>query len=1609
MLRRVLKLNKRKKIFILTILFLMLVGLTAITATSTDNNTLIETMTINEDTNIKEVVSSYNDDIQETTIYEETINDVKTQNLKTDRIETANNYVQLSDYLTSNDYDTVTVNIGDNIQLTGNISVSLAIKNLTINGNGKTINGINKYSFLNVRYASVFINNINLTKLSYGGIYSQGNNLTLKNTNFTESTYCIDNHNSNITVINSSFIKNDCSLYLWSSNIIIDNCSFLNNRDNEAIFTTYSDITINNTKFIGNYNPNSYLNYGGAITLHYSPCLIVNSEFIDNHANSSGGAISAERNYLIIDNSSFINNSAGEYGGAINIYEDDFIFVDYINKDSYLKINNTSFYNNSATWGGALHVYNLKNNSEILNSKFNNNKASFGGAISDKAIGVYTIYNSNLIIDNADITNNTATYGGAINANGNVSITQSNLLNNKAGYGGVIDATINSNITIFESNLSNNNATYGGVIYATTNILTVTQSNFKNNNAIYGGVVHADTKSNITILQSGITNNHATDGGAIYTATDSNMTIIGSNITSNTATSSGGVITCMGGSIILKNSTVWDNCVTTSSAYVVDLGGANSINIIDNLFVNNTDNSRDMLFSNAKTGAQVDIHGNTYIDNFLEDTIIELDVSVVTDNERRSYNYDINVTLREIYNDTVHNGTLHVYINGILTDTTEVVNGCAGICFENNDLTKRENNITLEYISQGKHYQNTTTNFTVKKMVNTTLSIQAPSIMNAGDVAVINFTLVDVTNNPLGNETVCVFVDEEQVATLKTDSNGVVNYTFIALGDENVRIGGTYHTSSDSFYLSAMDAEAVINVTKIQPEIIIVAGNITPEIENNITIYLMDKSGNPIKNKTLTVNITEEGEADITATVTTDENGIAVFNFTPVNEGTLNINVTCQSDDLYHYTSASVQASKNFITTNIIVTVTPIKINQTNTISIEVLPSDGTLISGTLEIDIDGKLHNLTINNGRATYPDYKSSTAGEKVVTAIFTSSTPGYANAITSREFYVGKLPVCVAIEAVNHTAGNVTLKVSVFPENNTGSTVDGGNIVIKSIDRQNRSIIYNDTLVNGELIYLTDINEIGWYEFATVYYGNAFFLGKVNMKSIEVLPVPTSTVTFDKTALVGSNITLNASVTDIYGNPVNDGNVTFLVDGTPLYHANGTPVEAKVENGMATTEYTLPTTYNVGKHVIKAKYHGNTKYNISSDESELKVRSYSVVTVDPLEDVALDNVTFTAHVVDYQGRPVNGGYIIFKVSGKTLSYENGTQIRTPVENGIVELSYRADSNWIVDYHPDLTVEAIYSGTSIVSQNRSNTTKITIYKRNATINVNAPDDYVNGTLHINAVVRDQNGSLINEGNLIFKLNGLSLKDENNKAIITHVVNGRVHIDVKLPFTYSAKKYNLTAVYSNKIYNKATGLNTTHLKAIPTYVNATVTIKDEFTKPVVTGQIYNKFHNAILEETTFINIKFDGISYTKKVKVNNGTFNETLKGISIYKAGTHKVEITTGSNSHYQGVRKTITTTPTPKYNVNIEFINIKRNKTTTIVQAKIVDDKNKNVQKNIKITIKLNGKSFLINQSVINGNIDVLVDTSTLKNRNYTLELVSGANTYYNAGKGMIELPKY
>ena len=125
-----------------------------VTTTSNDNvdtSTTKEVAVQSSNTSIKE--------IENTITNEKNIKEItKQNNIKT--VKTASNTIDVNDFktlynaLTNNTYDTLTVNIKSDITLTRGTILNSAIKTLTINGNGKTINGDSEYLFLKINSGS---------------------------------------------------------------------------------------------------------------------------------------------------------------------------------------------------------------------------------------------------------------------------------------------------------------------------------------------------------------------------------------------------------------------------------------------------------------------------------------------------------------------------------------------------------------------------------------------------------------------------------------------------------------------------------------------------------------------------------------------------------------------------------------------------------------------------------------------------------------------------------------------------------------------------------------------------------------------------------------------------------------------------------------------------------------------------------------------------------------------------------------------------------------------------------------------------------------------------------------------------------------------------------------------------------------------------------------------------------------------------------------------------------------------------------------------------------------------------------------------------------------
>ncbi|SDA41452.1 hypothetical protein [Methanobrevibacter millerae] len=423
--------------------------------------------------------------------------------------------------------------------------IELNIDDLTIDGNGNTIDGMNK--------SRIFI--------------ITGNNITLKNIVFKngkshKSHYdSPNNHGGALKINNENKVK-------------IENCKFISNTSEDnggAISNEKGSVTIKNTEF----NANGALN-GGAIR-NGGTCIIQNISLDKNHASLNGGTI-YNKGKLTIKNSEIKGSAAKKYGGTI-----------YNDKNGKIAITETSLNHSKAKNGGMIVNF---GNTTIKDSKIMENQAEdSGGAIINN--GIFNINNSTLKSNHAN--NN----GGAIDNSGELKIKDSTLSNSSAKkHGGavhndengmmtIINTTIKENLmegfifsvgviksyggaisnkgelTLKDSILTDNKAEVehhvgassyceGGAIH-NTGKLKITSCKFKNNTSEDGGAIYGPC----TINKSTFENNHSRfHGGAIYgTCTVNNSEF------SNNSSSAGGAIYGKGtanNTIMTGNTAQWD-------------------------------------------------------------------------------------------------------------------------------------------------------------------------------------------------------------------------------------------------------------------------------------------------------------------------------------------------------------------------------------------------------------------------------------------------------------------------------------------------------------------------------------------------------------------------------------------------------------------------------------------------------------------------------------------------------------------------------------------------------------------------------------------------------------------------------------------------------------------------------------------------------------------------------------------------------------------------------------------------------------------------------------------------------------------------------------------
>jgi hypothetical protein len=310
--------------------------------------------------------------------------------------------------------------------------------------------------------------------------------------------------------------------------------------------------------------------------------------------------------------------------------------------------------------------------------------------------------------------------------------------------------------------------------------------------------------------------------------------------------------------------------------------------------------------------------------------------------------------------------------------------------------------------------------------------------------------------------------------------------------------------------------------------------------------------------------------------------------------------------------------------------------------------------------------------------------------------------------------------------------------------------------------------------------------------------------------------------------------------------------------------------------------------------------------------------------------ERITLRATVTDEYGAKVTGGQFVFKINGLTLR-DNGKfaatgtpMILSPV-NGVVTVSVIADNS----IRSAKNVTGVYGETYKYYGARSQTPGVAnIAKRVAQISVSTNSPTKQDTnLTLVATVTDMthgtnNGPVYeyDDNFVIFKVNGITIKDADGNAIKAPVKNGKASLDYYVPIGLAGvytnltnKPYTVTAVFgSSEYYSDVKNTTQFNVERSPIHFNYTnVTLNTKSKELTVQADILD-YHENLLKGSNTVCLKINGESY----KVNNKTvyYNAENGKVNInvvvpYRVDkVNSIELVTGQRVGYLGGRMTTT-----------------------------------------------------------------------------------------------------
>ena len=1271
-------------------------------------------------------------------------------------------------------------------------------KTITINGNNQTID-FSLYCYEN----NLIFNNSILKKIVYA------NNLTLHNStidseigayNIIIDDNCIIKENTLISnegtvITNKTNIINYYQLY--EGNYTLNNFEIKTSRTNQGNLTL-NNCTLNTTMYNnGNLTISDDTILGSNALISGRGIVITNKTDIIKYMDTYNGnytlnniTLSGSRyNYgnLTIINS-ILNTTLYNTGNLTiinctmsNIYND----INYggptgllHNDGGNLIIINSTLTNNSAKLIGYVYVIYTNGNLTLINTTMSNNNISCIYSHIDPKVDITLNFN----IDNCIFKNNSRFTVNIIKnilnryGTSNLNVTNSLFDNN--------NKDISVNVLNIITNIYNSTFTNGGsgVSISSRNYTTIDNCTFRNKSCVvtnqyeigncYGAALYLTggySLINNTIFENNyiqFNSSWAMSGGAAIGGSDAlNLTLTNCIFKDNNMSSVkaqylpqydfDGRYSGSGADLFM---TIYSNCLiennTFTNSYASGFAGSVFINGGSNLnttFVNNTFKNvlcaNDTLFINVTNDSTRTIIENNSYDNC---TIAFSNLTLnnpgkVFVNETAKINGSIILKNPESYDKDILNKTKYAFYIG-------------------KNLYKIEDTLSTEIT------RNTTDNIILYAKPTITSKTTNILVLKLSQHQYLTITPENYESYIFNNE--LIGVDEDTNIIFKGD---FINKGQISITTPGIIINGENATfTNTSFELDDVNItikNMKINNTDTTEYTIKSAGNNNKIINN--TIYTYNTNGK-------TAAIANTGGSNILIS----NNTVKVYG--PA------LTITYGSGTSIANTQGilSVGGENNIISKN------NVKVyNSTN--------PDDSLYSTIEGITAPGKSNNILIINNNVTVTggrfNYGINTL-DRVNNTIIKDN-----NIHVTGHRYVNGIQMGNKATNCTITGNNITgicYNTTTFTDDNEPlafgiitTSMGGGRT--NNITITNNNIQLNSSVIYGMEIYQTSNTTIN----------NNTILGNGNYTmGIGLAHSEDNTIINNEMILYGnSNIKINDIVEEI--RPANTGiqiqqksHNTQIDNNTIIIKDIGQhDLTINTENSIKNTIITnnkLTTSTKTGTRTI------NTNYDTYLENNTRAIINTKIV-LETINAQVGDTINLKAYVYDIYGNPINTGRVVFKINGKTIKDANGNIIYATVKDGIATIeNYTVPANW---FKIKSVLNVVYGGTSTYEQTRTNNTiPMNITKKTATMTMttNTTTAKPGETIKITVKITEKDAN-VNEGRVLFKVNGKTMRDNEGYIIYHEVKDGLVTIDYTIPENARAQDYTFTCVYGNKLYNR--------------------------------------------------------------------------------------------------------------------------------------------------------------------------------------------------------------